>query len=130
MYTQLSQKNRARQTCGANLKTAKEESGVKRRARVGEPSNKGMVNDFPLILGEREQGTKAKIAYKPKCACCCDVIKYYQSAISCAANNTWVCCRRGWSSGRFEFTIEELVERPINDESISRKLRNFSATYL
>jgi len=54
----LSQK--IRQTWGANLKTAKEESGVKRRAKVGEPSNKGMVNDFPLILGEHEQRTNGE----------------------------------------------------------------------
>ncbi len=75
-----------------------------------------MVNDFPLILGEREQGTMAKMAYKPKCACRCDVIEYHESAISCAANNTRVRWRRRWSSARFEFTIEELVERPIQDD--------------
>jgi hypothetical protein len=50
------------QTWGANLKTAKEGRGAKRRARVGEPSSEGMVNDFPLILGEREYGTKARIS--------------------------------------------------------------------
>lgn len=103
---------------------------MKRRARVWEPSSKGMVNAFPLILGGREQGTKAKIAYKPKCARRCDVIEYYESAISYATNNTWVRWRRGWSSARFEFTIEELIECPIRDERLSRKLHNFGATYL
>ena len=55
-----------RQTWGANLKTAKEESGVKRRARVTEPSNEGMVNDFPLILEEHEKRTRDETARRTK----------------------------------------------------------------
>jgi hypothetical protein len=59
-------KQNARRTWGANLKTAKEDIGANRRARFGEPSSVGMVNDFPLILGERERAPKARMALRTR----------------------------------------------------------------
>ena len=72
----------------------------------------------------------AKRYDEPECTCCRHVVEHYESAISHAANNTWVCWRCWWSSVGFEFTIEEFIERPSQDGIVSKKLRTFGLTYL